>query len=605
MSTFGFVAPAVPLIAKPVAVGIAGAAAALLKPLLAPPPGLGVKPSSDDKKVPWGAANTQPGGEQENNMGASWTDRPRDIELTLTATRAAGPTSTGEGVVISPGSTFKTTRKETHRNVYGFEIETRTATMERIQNNPNPEYDNYAGAVITYWLVPNPTEDEKYINAVNAGYFWFFDGTGSGGNQTINYSASVDEVKIDETNFPIPHKPAKKPVILEPEFFAEPETEPEPNRIAPPLPGAPPPLPAKPPLPQPVPDVPAFPVPGTPAQPDPNPGQDPATSPPPAPKPSSPPQRLPASPVPQAPPALDPAVTQITGADGGVIRGKPGLVKSTPADAHFPISGGPAIRGGTANPSPTQIAQELSRVEAKLTNFLDKAGNNKPDWIIDLLRLLPLVEYLFELFSTGTPATEYQVTEACSGKNYGDDGPPSRTVFIPEAGDPIASIMNRVDALSDLAQANFDLKVNTCGRDTKFRGNLVSVNFRSIENSINNNRPLRKLLRYRDLSGTDAAEHSRHWDGFEWDAGPVVVTNRHPAAGVIQCWAASESEGKRVIRFAASIAGFDPDADGEWQIALSGHSRYGQSARMMVEQIQGFNSVSKRDGPSGPPTLYR
>jgi hypothetical protein len=164
--------------------------------------------------------------------------------------------------------------------------------------------------------------------------------------------------------------------------------------------------------------------------------------------------------------------------------------------------------------------------------------------------------------------------------------------------------MNRVDALSDLAQANFDLKVNTCGRQTNFRGNLVSVNFRSIENSINNNRPLRKLLRYRDLSGSSAADHSRHWDGFEWDAGPVVVTLRHPSAGVIQCWAASESEGQRVIRFAASIAGFDPDADGEWQVAVSGHSRYGQSARMMVEQIQGFNSVSKRDGPNGPPTLH-
>lgn len=605
MSTFGFVVPAVPLIAKPVAVGIAGAATALLKGLiplnpLAPPISQPTDNQKEptDEEIPLGAANTQTGGGQPLTMGSKWTDKARAVTISLTATRTkeGGP---------QDGFTQMTSWSQTFSDVFGFEIENREATV--IRTNPNPDVDirSFPGSTVKFWKVAEPTESDVFFRDISIGQFWFSEGSGSGGNDSTHYKSRTDEVEIDGKLFPIPHLPAEKPVIAEPEFFRAPETEPEPNRIAPPLPGSPPPLPATPPLPQPVPDVPAFPVPGTPAQPDPSPGEDPATSPSPAPKPSSPPERLPASPVPQAPPALDPAVTRKIGSNGGVITGKPGLVKPTASDAHFPIPGGPAIRGGTANPSPTQIAQELSRVEAKLTNFLDKAGNNKPDWILDLLRLLPLVEYLFELFSTGTPATEYQVTESCSGKDYGDNGPPSRTVFIPEAGDPIASIMNRVDALSDLAQANFDLKVNTCGRQTNFRGNLVSVNFRSIENSINNNRPLRKLLRYRDLSGSDAAEHSRHWDGFEWEAGPVVVTLRHSAAGVIQCWAASESEGQRVIRFAASIAGFDPDADGEWQVAVSGHSRYGQSARMMVEQIQGFNSVSKRDGPSGPPTLHR
>ena len=59
MSTFGFVAPAVPLIAKPVAVGIAGAAAALLKPLLIPPLGFGDKPNPGGDELNLGAANSE------------------------------------------------------------------------------------------------------------------------------------------------------------------------------------------------------------------------------------------------------------------------------------------------------------------------------------------------------------------------------------------------------------------------------------------------------------------------------------------------------------------------------------------------------------------
>ena len=605
MSTFGFVAPAAPVIAKPLVTAAVGAAVTLLKGLiplnpLAPP----ISQPTDNQKeptdegIPLGAANTQTGGGQPLTMGSKWTDKARAVTISLTATR------TKEGGT-QDGFTQTTSWSQTFTDVFGFEIENREATVIRTNPNPNPDIRSFPGSTVKFWKVAEPTESDVSTLDISTGRFWFSEGSGSGGNDSTHYKSRTDEVEIDGKLFPIPHLPAEKPVIAEPEFFRAPETEPEPNRIAPPLPGSPPPLPAKPPLPSPVPDAPPLPIPGTPTEPDPSPGEDPASRPKTAPKPSFPPERLPASPVPALVPALDPKVTLPIDSSGGIIKGAPGLVPTTPADAHFPVPGKGPVRGSSANPSPTQMAQELQRVEYKLQALMDNARGVKPDWLLDLLRIIPFIEYLYELFNSSVEGGAYEVEEKCQGSSYPDGKIPSRTVTFPEAADPLEGIIDRLDALGDLAQANFDLKVNTCGKTAKFEGKLVSVNFVSKENSFNNNRPLRKLLRYRDLSGSSAADHSKHWDGFEWDAGPVVVTLRHPSAGVIQCWAASESEGKRVIRFAASISGFDPDADGEWQVALSGHSRYGQSGRMMVEQIFGFNSVTKRDGPSGPPTLHR
>ena len=231
-----------------------------------------------------------------------------------------------------------------------------------------------------------------------------------------------------------------------------------------------------------------------------------------------------------------------------------------------------------------------------------KSGN--PDWLFDLLRIIPFIEYLYELFTSEVEGGSYTVEEKCGGKDYGDQGPPERTVIFPSAADPMEGILERLDALGDLAQANFDLKVNTCRNRIKPEGKWVSVRFVSDANSPNNNRPLRKLFRYRDLSGSSAADHSRHWKGFTWQAGPVCVIHSGAKWGTPQVWAANESEGQRVIRFAASIAGIDPDTDGEWQASISSNPRYGQPATMIVQQIWGFDAVSSRDGPDGPPTLH-
>jgi hypothetical protein len=117
-------------------------------------------------------------------------------------------------------------------------------------------------------------------------------------------------------------------------------------------------------------------------------------------------------------------------------------------------------------------------------------------------------------------------------------------------------------------------------------------------------RPLRKVFRYRDQSGASLEAHTEHWREFEWDAGPVCVIHKGAAWGVPQIWAASAEEGKRVIRYAGTIAGIDPDEEGQWVITGSLDPRYGRTGRMLVKGLRdGAISVTKRDGPSALPQV--
>jgi len=117
-------------------------------------------------------------------------------------------------------------------------------------------------------------------------------------------------------------------------------------------------------------------------------------------------------------------------------------------------------------------------------------------------------------------------------------------------------------------------------------------------------KPLRKRLRYRDLSGASLEDHTNHWRGFTWQAGPVCVIHKGAAWGVPQVWAATAAEGMRVIRHAASIAGVDPDVSGEWVISSSSSSRYGKSGTMAPKELGGgMISVTKRADPNGLPQV--
>ena len=117
-------------------------------------------------------------------------------------------------------------------------------------------------------------------------------------------------------------------------------------------------------------------------------------------------------------------------------------------------------------------------------------------------------------------------------------------------------------------------------------------------------RPLRKQLRYRDQTGASLEAHTDHWRGFEWQAGPVCVIHKGAAWGVPQVWAASATEGKRVLRHAGVIAGVDVDEEGEWVVTGTLDPRYGRTGTMLVKGLRdGAVSVTKREGPSGLPQV--
>lgn len=417
-------------------------------------------------------------------------------------------------------------------------------------------------------------------------------GAFTGFNISLDYEPLGDPIGPPP---PLPWIAPPKPDI-EPEPELDPQRAPEPNRrpLAPPIqPPEPPPVPNAPPIAPPAPNPNPRPVPGP--FPSPDPGVAPSPTPTPLPVPS---------PAPGPSPTPLPGPSNPIDNGGNLVPAPPSLPVITPPDARFPVPGGPDVT--TPGPAPTLpgIAKEVGRIENKVDAILNGGQSNNPDWLLDLLRIIPFIEYLYDLFTSEVEGGSYTVEEKCGGKDYGDEGPPERTVIFPSAADPMEGILERLDALGDLAQANFDLKVNTCRPAKKAEGELVTVRFVSDANSPANNRPLRKLFRYRDLSGSSAADHSRHWKGFTWQAGPVCVTCHHTKVGVLQVWAADESEGKRVINFAASIAGFDTDKDGEWATSVSRNPRYGQRATMIVQQIWGFDAISKRPGSDGPPTLH-
>jgi hypothetical protein len=116
------------------------------------------------------------------------------------------------------------------------------------------------------------------------------------------------------------------------------------------------------------------------------------------------------------------------------------------------------------------------------------------------------------------------------------------------------------------------------------------------------NRAVRKRLSYRDFSGASQAAHQAHWAGFRWSTGPVVVASRG-FWGLVRVLASSANEGKRVIRHAGAIGGWDPDDldVGEWEVKVTNYSRNGRRAEVGVRVREGVPCVTKRDGPSGAP----
>ena len=113
--------------------------------------------------------------------------------------------------------------------------------------------------------------------------------------------------------------------------------------------------------------------------------------------------------------------------------------------------------------------------------------------------------------------------------------------------------------------------------------------------------PREKRFSYADRNGHSQDAHARHWLGFQFEAGPVLVKAKG-IWGECQAWAASEDEGKRMIRHGLTFGGFDPDdpAQGSWSVGIA-KGRNGQPGTYGVAVTRYGALVSKRDGPNGQP----
>jgi hypothetical protein len=349
--------------------------------------------------------------------------------------------------------------------------------------------------------------------------------------------------------------------------------------------------PKAPPLPAPVPGVPVLP----PADPEAPPEVAPAE-----PGPSRTPKAPPlVAPTPSTTPVAPPETDSI-GADGRVVQKPKAPTATTSPDDHFPYPGSKPITGNGPQANPVEMAKELGRIEEKLARIMSPEADTGIEWKNWIWRIL---EALFEQ----TQGKTYTLTEKCPPCDGSDYTPATVQVAALPGLSGIGTLSSKVDAIAELLDGQLGLKQQVCPPcKPQQQGDWVTVNFISDAPSPGGEKPLRKRLRYRDLSARAHIDHVHHWEDFTWEAGPVCVISKGMPWGVPQVWASSVEEGKRVISHAAAISGVDlTDKRHEWVISGSSDARYGQPGSMRVQRRNdGWVRVSKRDGSSGLPKLY-
>lgn len=231
-----------------------------------------------------------------------------------------------------------------------------------------------------------------------------------------------------------------------------------------------------------------------------------------------------------------------------------------------------------------------------------------PNWWIDAIQgvLEGTVEAALEkLFETKFQPDTYRLVSVCETDAQGEPVSQERRVDIP-ALPAFEAVVARVDALTELIQGLKDFKQPICRTRPQLTGEWVTVNFISDDDSPAGERPLRKVFRYRDQTSASQDDHVAHWQGFSWQAGPVMVVHKGASWGTPKVWAQTPAEGKRVIRHAATIAGVDTEAPGtQWIVSGASDPRYGQSGTMRVSTKGGVFHVSKRPTPDGLPLVPR
>ena len=259
-----------------------------------------------------------------------------------------------------------------------------------------------------------------------------------------------------------------------------------------------------------------------------------------------------------------------------------------------PPAGGPGGGGGDGDPPYT-------------IPFVDGGDDDDPEWLKLLKQALAgaagnlLASTLKEFFEAEFPGVNYEMPAPC---NVDAEGNP--LIWTGEIGiqrfEP--AVLDRLDAISNQVSQHLQWKTPICAPEpTPLEGDFRTISFISDETSPYGKSRLRKRLRYRSLSGVGLGELVDYWKDFTWEAGPVVVGHVGATWGTPKVWAASEDEGKRVLRHAAGDAGIDPDQEGQWQVRSSAGTRNGVSGTMRVNKKGGYWWITARDGSENRPIV--
>ncbi len=263
--------------------------------------------------------------------------------------------------------------------------------------------------------------------------------------------------------------------------------------------------------------------------------------------------------------------------------------------------GGPQGPGGPSGPSgPVNIPVDPDDPQ--------EDGPNGEPWWTDYVKaalggvVAGITEQVIEAFLEGEqPAMIYRAVSVCEKDESGEPISEAVEIPIPALKAPAAQIA-RLDAIVELLQAHKNFKQPICGNESvESEGDFRTISFRSESTSPYGKSRLRKRFRYRSMSGLGLDSIVDHWRDFTWESGPIRVRHIGASWGAPEVWAATESEGKRVIRHAGGEAGIDPDQVGRWSTRRSNSSRLGVSDTMKVDTTGGYFWITCRDGSDNRP----
>ena len=229
-----------------------------------------------------------------------------------------------------------------------------------------------------------------------------------------------------------------------------------------------------------------------------------------------------------------------------------------------------------------------------------------PDWFKPLLDVLlgaagiQLANLINELFGYREEAN-WTLNYPCE---VDEEGNPLVKTYTTEGWGFDREMYTRTNLLAEMINDQFNGKTPICGNEKpEPEGDFRTISFRSETTSPYGKSCLRKRFRYRSQSGIGLGELIDYWKDFTVESGPYRVRHTGANWGNLEVWAATEDEGKRVIRHAGGEAGIDPDQVGRWSTRRSDSARLGVPASMKVDTTGGYYWITARDGSNNRPEI--